>query len=259
LGLKDAKPVNTPAVKAEEEKTPLEGEQGTMYRAIVARLNYLAQDRSDIAFAVKEACRGMSAPNSGHWNMLKRIGRYLVGRPRVTIDFVRQHRAPLEVWTDTDYAGCHITRKSTSGGVLRIGKHLIKSWSTTQASIALSSGEAEYYGMVKGAAQALGARGMCADLGINLYAKVINLYTDASAAKGIANRKGVGKIRQLDVSQLWLQDKTAKGELRVIKIDTSDNLADALTKPVNGEATDKHIKMTEQKIQWTKHELALKA
>jgi hypothetical protein len=113
--------------------------------------------------------------------------------------------------------------------------------------------------MVKGAAQAIGARGMCEDLGINVSVKLINLYTDASAAKGIANRKGVGKIRQLDVSQLWLQDKTSLGEIRVNKINTSDNLADALTKPVNGDGIDKHISITEQKVMTTRHELALKA
>jgi hypothetical protein len=191
--------------------------------------------------------------------MLKRIGRYLLGRPRVTINFDSQFKAFIEVWTDTDYAGCQRTRRSTSGGVLRIGKHMIKSWSTTQATIALSSGEAEYYGMVKGAAQAIGARGMCDDLGLNMGVKLINLYTDASAAKGIANRKGVGKIRQLDVSQLWLQDKTSTGEIKVNKINTSDNLADALTKPVNGDGVDKHICITEQKIMNTKHKLALKA
>jgi hypothetical protein len=143
LGLKEAKPVNTPATKTEDDDTLLEGEQCSVYRAIVARLNYLAQDRSDIAYAVKEACRGMSSPSVGNWTMLKRIGRYLLGKPRVTINFDSQDRAFIEVWTDTDYAGCQKTRRSTSGGVLRIGKHMIKSWSTTQATIALSSGEAE--------------------------------------------------------------------------------------------------------------------
>ena len=59
------------------------------------------------------------------------------------------------MWTDTDYAGCAKTRKSTSGGVIMIGGHMIKSWSSTQNVIALSSGEAEYYGLVKGAAQGL--------------------------------------------------------------------------------------------------------
>ena len=65
-----------------------------------------------------------------------------------------------------------------------MGDHVIKSWSTTQATIALSSGEAEYYGMVKGASMAMGIRSM---LGADLEVR-IRIRTDASAAKGIAIR-----------------------------------------------------------------------
>ena len=66
----------------------------------------------------------------------------------------------VDVWTDTDYAGCQDTRKSTSGGVVLLGKHAVKTWSSTQANIALSSGEAEYNGLVKGASIAMGIRSM---------------------------------------------------------------------------------------------------
>ena len=51
---------------------------------------------------------------------------------------------------DTDHVGCLKTRKSTSGGITRLGKHTIRTWSLTQYVVALSSGEAEYCGMVKG-------------------------------------------------------------------------------------------------------------
>ena len=69
---------------------------------------------------------------------------------------------------DTDWAGCLRTRRSTNGGLIAIGTHIVKHWSSTQATIALSSGEAEYYGMVKGASVALGIRSMLADLGVDV-------------------------------------------------------------------------------------------
>ena len=69
----------------------------------------------------------------------------------------------LVVWVDTDYAGCKKTRKSTSGGVAMLGTHLIKGWSVTQAVIALSSGEAEYYGIVKSSSVGLGVRSVLSD------------------------------------------------------------------------------------------------
>ena len=90
------------------------------------------------------------------------------------------------------------------------GAHLIKTWSTTQSVIALSSGEAEYYGLVKGASQGLEMRAMLTELGVE--SKVV-VQTDASAAKGIALRRGMGKLRHIEVNQLWVQDKVAKGEV----------------------------------------------
>ena len=69
----------------------------------------------------------------------------------------------LAIWTDTDVAGCRRTRKSTSGGVAMFGKHMVKSWCSTQAIVSLSSGEAEYYGIVKGGSIGLGLRSMLGD------------------------------------------------------------------------------------------------
>ena len=110
------------------------------------------------------------------------------------------------------------------------GNHALKSWSTTQQVIALSSGEAEYYSMVRGGSMGLGINAIANDLGMSF--KVV-VKTDASAAKGIASRKGLGKDRHIDVSQLWLQDRGSEGDIAIEKVSTHINLADALTKHVD--------------------------
>ncbi len=112
------------------------------FRGSAARANYLAADRIDIQLAAKEACRWMSSPTGQAWAALKRICRYLAGLPRMVYLYRLQRAEKIEVYTDTDWAGCPKTRKSTSGGMAMLGKHLIKSWSSTQASVSLSSGEA---------------------------------------------------------------------------------------------------------------------
>ena len=122
-------------------------------------------------------------------------------------------------------------------GVVQLGKHLIKSWSSTQTVIALSSGEAEYYGMVKGGSVGLGLKAMMNDLGMHAE---IEISTDAEAAKGIAARKGLGKVRHIEVNQLWLQDRVAKGDISVRKVKGTENLADALTKYVSAKELDDH-------------------
>ena len=91
LGLQDAKPVSTPGVapagngggEEEEEQEELPPTEATQFRGIAARCNYLQPDRPDIQYAVKECCRLMSRPTQKAWEMLKRIGRYLKGRPRL--------------------------------------------------------------------------------------------------------------------------------------------------------------------------------
>ena len=92
------------------------------------------------------------------------------------------------------------------------GSHLIKSWSSTQSVAALSSGEAEYYGMVKGASVALGLQAILKDFNI---ACSIVLKSDATAAISIANRRGLGKVRHMEVCQLWLQDKARRGDIKI--------------------------------------------
>ena len=93
--------------------------------------------------------------------------------------------------------------------------------------VALSSGEAEYYGIVKSGSQGLGIRALLGDLGVERSA---TLNTDASAAIGIASRRGLGKARHIEVSQLWLQQRVANGDLIVQKVDGVSSLVDALTK-----------------------------
>ena len=143
---------------------PLDKAAASMYRSCVARANYLALDRPDIAFAVKEACRDMSAPTTSSWEKIKRIVRYLKGEPRLVYEYRWQGQEDLTVYVDTDWAGCHKTHKSTSGGAIVRGSHLLKHWSTTLHTIALSSGEAELKGILKGAAEGLGLQSVGKDL-----------------------------------------------------------------------------------------------
>ena len=124
----------------------------------MARLNHLIPDRLDIAYAVKELARAMSKPTNGDWLRLKRLGRYIKGRPRVQQVYEWQSAQGMVItYSDADWAGCKQTRKSTTGGCITIGKHTIKGWSKTQSLVALSSGESELYAMLRAAAKTLGS------------------------------------------------------------------------------------------------------
>ena len=133
----------------------------------------------------------------------------------------------MKVYSDSNWANCIATRKSTQGGAIVYGQHTVKTWSSTQGVIALSSGEAEYYGLVKGASCGLGAVSMYRDMGITLNLK---LFCDATAACGITARLGLGKIRHMDTHYLWLQERVRNKDLAIIKVKGDVNPADLNTK-----------------------------
>ncbi len=230
-GLTGANTVATPGQRlafAELEKDlPLENRLHTAFRGAAARANYLAADRVDLQFAAKEVCRWMSSPTEQSWAALKRLCRYLSGLPRMVYTFNFQEAKGIEVYTDTDWAGCPRTRKSTSGGLVMLGQHLIKSWSSTQASISLSSGEAEFNGVVRGAGIGLGYQSLVKDLGQHLPVRV---WTDSSAAIGVCSRQGLGKLRHLDTHTLWVQQAIRAQKIVLCKVDGETNPADLLTK-----------------------------
>ncbi len=108
-----------------------------------------------------------------------------------------------------------------------IGRHAIKHWSSTQASVALSSGEAEFAGVVRGSGQGLGYQALLRDFGVEARLRV---WTDSSAAIGICSRQGLGKLRHLDTHTLWIQQAVRLGKVDLRKIAGEVNPADLLTK-----------------------------
>ena len=134
----------------------------------------------------------------------------------------------LVVMTDSERGGDKVIRRSTSGGVVLNGKHTISWWCTLQSTIALSSCEAELNANLKGATEGLYAQGIAQDFGDDPN---LELNTDASAARGVIMRQGVGKIRHLHIRQLWLQERVREGDLVITKIPRTHNFSDALTHP----------------------------
>jgi len=169
----------------------------------------------------------MSQPSQQSWKALKRLCRYLAGLPRLVYVYRQQTAELVDIYTDTDWAGCPKTRKSTSGGCLMLGRHTLKHWSSTQSGISLSSGEAEFHGVVKGAGMGLGYQALLQDLGIRAELRV---WTDSSAAIGIAGRQGLGKLRHLDTHTLWLQQAVRCKRLELKKVLGTANPADVFTK-----------------------------
>ena len=127
-----------------EQEQPLSMSDFARFRGQAACANYLGPDRPDVIYAAKEVSRGMSSPTELHQAALKRMVRYLRSRLRMVFKFSYESATPIDTYADTDWAGCPRSRRTTSGGCIMVGTHLLKCWSATQAGVAMSSGKAEF-------------------------------------------------------------------------------------------------------------------
>ena len=110
------------------------------------------------------------------------------------------------------------------------GRHLIGHWSSTQTTVALSSGEAELNSIIKGSIETLGLSNMMNELNmINTNNEINTIKTDSSAAKGICTRQGTGKMKHLEVKQLWVQEVVHRKRLKIDKVPRSLNPSDLMT------------------------------
>ena len=178
----------------------------------------------------------MASPTTLSWSRLVRLGRYFLGRPRAVLEFSWQDFAPtIDIFTDANWAGCKAARKSTSGGVAMLGRCCVKSWSKTQNTIAQRSAESELLATVRGATEGIGLISLAQDIGIKLD---VRMHVDASAALGIIERRGVGRVRHLDVGTLWLQEQQLRRILEIRKVEGLKNPGDLFTKNLALERVD---------------------
>ena len=119
------------------------------------------------------------------------------------------------------------------------GRHLLGHWSRTQATVALSSGEAESASLVKAAGNLLGVKSVLRDLGVKNVP--LEVHTDSAAAIGVASRTGLGKLRHLEVHLLWVQQHVRNKVFELTKVAGKNNAADLLTKHLGQEDMWKHV------------------
>ena len=234
-----AKGVDSPRVRRNEEQTAkiensekLTSVESTLYRSLAVKLAYVVHDKVDIAEAVKCLTRHMKEQRSGHMQELKRLGRYLVKNRRCVLTYARQtSEATLQVHVDSDWAGDLLGRKSKTGVIVRTSQHLLPHMSCLQTLVA-SSGEAEYHALIRGACTSLGIQSHYQDWMIDVP---IQIYSDSSAARSAARRRGIGgRLRLLQTRHLWLQSRVALGHVKLDVVAGERNPADTLTKPLPG-------------------------
>ncbi|TYK05138.1 putative mitochondrial protein [Cucumis melo var. makuwa] len=151
-GMLGCRPADTPIefnckLGNSDDQVPVDKEQ---YQRLVGKLIYLSHTRPDISFAVSVVSQFMQAPYEKHMEAVNRILRYLKNTPGKGLMFRKTNRKTIEAYTDSDWAGSVIDRKSTSGYCTFVWGNLVTWRSKKQSVVARSSAEAEYRAMSLG-------------------------------------------------------------------------------------------------------------
>ena len=210
---------------------PLDAEvDPTLYRSMIGSLMYLTASRPDIMFAVCLCARFQSSPKNSHLIAVKRILRYLKERPNLGLWYPIGGDFDLVAYTDSDYGGCNMSRKSTTGGCQLLGGRLISWQCKKQTSVSQSMTEAEYMAAASCTSQVLWIQQQLRDYGLN-YSSTPIFIDNTSTVCIIKNPVQHGKTKHIDIRFHFIRDCAEKNLIKPVRVVTDDNLADLFTKP----------------------------
>nr|KAJ0194309.1 hypothetical protein LSAT_V11C800413730 [Lactuca sativa] len=199
--LSDCKPASTPVSKTDKIHADPTGTDvnHSLYRGMIGSLLYLTASRPDIMFGTILCAQFQANPKESHLMAVKRIFRYMKGTQNLALWYPRDSTFELFGYTDSDYAGCNLDKKSTSGGCHFLGNRLISWSSKKQTSVAISTAEAEYV-----------AAGRCCAHLLWIQNQLLNYE---------------------------IKDNVEKGKVVLEHVKTSEQLADIFTKALDSQTT----------------------
>jgi len=234
LDLTDCKPVLTPAIANEKlvkYGEPIDQSRLELYHSIVGKLLYVANHtRPDLSVAVGQLASFVSCPTESHWQALKRVVRYCKG----TLDYGTvlggSFAVPILVgYADADWGSCEDTRRSRTGYTFHLGVGCVSHQSKKQATVALSTAEAEYMALSSATQELKWLRQLLGELGFKQ--NLTEIFQDNQAcfqmAKGNVNHQ---RSKHIDMRYHFIQEAVAAGEMKLTWVPTTDMVADIMTK-----------------------------
>ncbi|PKU74342.1 Retrovirus-related Pol polyprotein from transposon TNT 1-94 [Dendrobium catenatum] len=203
-----------------------------LFRRIIGSLQYLTLTRPDIAFSVNLLSQHMHNPLPNHIYLLKQLLRYIKGTQHFGIPITKGNLS-IRSFSDADWAGDPVSRKSTSGYCTFIGDNII-SWKVQkQNTVARSSTEAEYRSLAALTADIIWLRQALSDFGIKPD-QPAELHCDNMSAIAIANNPVFhARTKHIEIDQRFVCDHIQKNNIKILPVSTIDQIADILTKPLS--------------------------
>jgi hypothetical protein len=225
-------PISTPV----DTKSKLSSRAGkpcsdpTLYRSLAGALQYLTLTRPDLSYAVQQVCLFMHDPRDSHFQLIKRILRYVRGTAHFGLQLHRRSSHDLVAYSDADWAGCPDTRKSTSGFGVFLGDNLVSWASKRQHTVSRSSAEAEYRAVANVVAESCWLRQLLQELHRPIARSTIVYCDNVSAMYLSSNPVQHQRTKHVEIDLHFVRDRVALGEARVLHVPTSSQYADIFTK-----------------------------
>ncbi|GKA39298.1 putative ribonuclease H-like domain-containing protein [Tanacetum coccineum] len=206
FGFSDVKTASTPMETHKPLLKDADGEDVDehLYRSMIGSLMYLTSSRPDIMFSVCACARYQVNPKASHLHAVKRIFRYLKGQPKLGLWYPKDSPFDLVAYTDSDYAGASLDRKSTIGGCQFLGCRLILWQCKKQIVVANSTTEAEYINKIH--------------------------IDNESTICIVKNPVFYSKTKHIEIRHEFIKDSNEKKLIQMIKIHTDQNVTYLLTK-----------------------------
>ncbi|KAI3762582.1 hypothetical protein L1987_53016 [Smallanthus sonchifolius] len=217
--MEDCTPYDTPIPVNHKLNSDPDGKEVEcrLYRAMIGSLMYLTASRPDIMFAVCICSRFQVKPKESHLIALKRIFRYLKGKQRLRLWFPHCSNFEFKAYTDSDFGGCCLDRKSTTSGCQFLGNRLVSWHYKKQTTVSISTCEAEYIAAASCCSQILWIQQQLRDYGLNFTGTP--MFIDNNATMSITNNLVKhSKTKHIEIRYHFIRDCADKKLIELVKI-----------------------------------------
>lgn len=212
------------------------------YRELIGCLTYATlTTRPDLCAATNYFSRFQSCYNEQHFAYAKRILRYIQGTVDLKLVYKKNENAETLIgYADADWAGDKEDRKSTSGYVFQLFGNTISWASRKQATVALSSTEAEYVALTECVCEAKWIMSLLDELDVK-YKSPITLFEDNQSCIRVAEEpRDHKRMKHIDVKYNFIRMAIADGEVKLLYKQSSEQTADIMTKGLGRILFEKH-------------------
>lgn len=229
---------DTPATKhlfrVRSDSPPLSEERKERFHSVMAKILYLSKrTRPDLLVAVAFLVRRVQNPDEDDWSKMVRLIQYIRGTKELGIRLSAEAHLSITSYIDASY-GVHFDMKSHTGAMITLGRGPVYAKSTTQKLNTTSSAEAELVALADSAGQVLWTREFLIHQGYDIGAAIVKEDNQSAIQLATNGKSNSARTRHIAVRYFFLADRIKSGEITVEYLETSDMIADILTKPMQG-------------------------